>query len=117
MMLPFKPLLSPKNTFMWTDKLDQAFVKSKAEIIKAITHGDEIFDPARRTGLCTDYSEDGIGYYLGQKHCDCELDSPSCCPTGWRITLAGSRFLKPSEKRFSIVEGEALGIAWACFGC
>ena len=61
----------------------------------------------------TDYSGLGIGYFLSQKHCTCEGSTPGCCQEGWRITLAGSRFLKPAESRYSPIEGEALGIAWS----
>ena len=38
---------------------------------------------------------------------------PGCCQHGWRITLAGSRYLKPAETRYAAVEGEALAIAWS----
>ena len=38
---------------------------------------------------------------------------PSCCHDGWKITLAGSRFLKPVETRYAPVEAEALAIAWS----
>ena len=31
---------------------------------------------------------------------------------GWRITLAGSRFLKSSEEHYAPIEGEALAITW-----
>ena len=55
----------------------------------------------------------GIGFFLSQKHYDCDVLSPGCCDDGWRITLAGSRFCKPSESRYSPVEGEALAIAWS----
>ena len=51
--------------------------------------------------------------WLRQKYCDCESDKPDCCPSGWKITLAGSRFLKDAEQRYAPVEGEALAIAWA----
>ena len=36
----------------------------------------------------------------------------SCCEDGWRITVAGSRFLTETESRYAAVEGEALAIAW-----
>ena len=38
---------------------------------------------------------------------------PNCCETGWRIVLAGSRFLSAAEKNYVAVEGEALAIAWS----
>ena len=37
---------------------------------------------------------------------------PDCCIDGWRVTLAGSRFLTGAEERYSPVEGEALAVAW-----
>lgn len=112
-MAPFKKLLSPKTKFAWTEELDAAFERSKVEIIKEIQKGVEIFDPKRRTCLRTDWSKTGISFYLSQKHCNCQLMSPGCCDDGWRITLAGSRFMRPAESRHAPVEGEALAICWA----
>ena len=109
-MLPVKHLLSSKAKFTWTDTLDVAFKNSKDEIMKAIINGVQIFDLKRRTCLRPDWSKTGIGYYLSQKHCDCKKVSPDCCKTGWKITLVGSRFLKPADTRFAPVEGEALAI-------
>ena len=37
----------------------------------------------------------------------------TCCATGWRITLAGSRFLNKHEANYWPTEGEMLGVAWA----
>ena len=37
---------------------------------------------------------------------------PDCCPDGWKITLAGSRFLSGAEQRYAAIEGEELAIAW-----
>lgn len=113
LMAPFKHLLSPRSKFDWTDELENAFRKSKELIVNAIRHGVEIYDPSLPTCLRPDWSKTGIGYYLSQKCCDCTETSPDCCPTGWEITLAGSRFLKPSETRYAPVEGEALAIAWS----
>ena len=66
----------------------------------------------KRTCLRTDWSKTGIGFWLLQKHCSCTNQSPGCCVNGWRITLASSRFLKPAERNYAPVEGEALGVAW-----
>ena len=112
-MAPFKPFLSPRKKFEWTEELNTAFEKSKTAIIDAIKEGVEIFNLEKATCLQTDYSEIGLGYFLSQKHCSCEGSSPGCCKNGWRITLAGSRFLKPAESRYAPVEGEALAIAWS----
>ena len=112
-MEPFRPLLSPKMQFVWTEELDMAFEKSKIELIHAIEEGVSIYDPKRRTCLCPDWSKTGIGYWLRQKYCDCKSEKPDCCEIGWKITLAGSRFLKGPEKRYAPIEGEALAISYA----
>ena len=112
-MEPFKPLLSPKTIFKWTDELETSFQQSKTELIKAIKNGVRIFDPSRKTCLNPDWSKTGIGYWLRQKYCSCESNIPDCCGSGWVVTLAGSRFLKTAETRYAPIEGEALAIAWA----
>ena len=112
-MKPFKPFLSPKTHFLWTEELEHAFEQSKIELIKAIEHSVRIFDPLRKTCLTRDWSKTGIGYWLHQKYCSCSSDTSDCCNTGWRIALAGSRFLKNAERRYAPIEGEALAIAWS----
>ena len=112
-MAPFKPLLSHSAKFLWTDELNEAFQKSEIEIVDAIIQGVQTFDINRRTCLWPDWSKTGIGFFLSQKHCDCVSMSPGCCKSGWKITLAGSRFLKPAETRHAPIEGEALAIAWS----
>ena len=112
-MTPFKPFLSPRCQFEWTSNLSAAFQSSKDAIIEAIRHGVQIFDPKRLTCLRPDWSHLGIGYFLLQKHCSCTSQLPDCCIDGWRITLAGSRFLSSAEQRYAPVEGEALAVAWS----
>ncbi len=111
-MAIFRPFLSPKYKFFWTPILDQAFNDSKEAIIEAIREGVEIFDISKPTCLRPDWSSRGIGYFLLQQHCSCSAGMPDCCPDGWRITLAGSRFLSGAELRYAAIEGEALAIAW-----
>ena len=111
-MAPFKPFLSPKCSFYWTPELETAFQLSKNSIIQAVRHGVEIFDPSKTTCLRTDWSRQGIGYFLLQKHCSCSSKTPNCCEDGWKIVLAGSRFLSPTEQRYAPIEGEALAAAW-----
>ena len=110
-MSPFKPFLSPKCSFQWTPELDATFNLSKEIIIEAICHGVEIFDPLKRTCLRPDWSRQGIGYFLLQKHCTCDSTLPNCCTTGWKIVLAESRFLSSTEKRYAPIEGECLAVA------
>ena len=113
-MAPFRKFLSPKEKFVWTEELDSAFENSKSQILDAIREGVKIFDVNRSTCLRTDWSKKGIGFLLAQKHCECGPDdSFGCCQDGWKITLAGSRFLSSAEKNYAPVEGEALAVAWA----
>ena len=86
LMAPFKPFLSPKRKFEWNNNLDKAFSRLKNAIIDAIHHGVEIFDPIRRTCLRPDWSNQGIRYFLLQKHCACPSTLPDCCSNGWRVT-------------------------------
>ena len=111
-MAPFKPFLSPRCKFAWSNELEAAFQASKNAIVEAIREGVEIFDIQRRTCLRPDWSNRGIGYFLLQQHCSCSSGLPDCCPGGWRITLAGSRFLSSAEQRYTAIEGEALAVAW-----
>lgn len=93
--------------------MDDAFEFSKVSIVNAIKEGVEIFDHERYTCLYTDWSKKSIGYFLLQKHCQCNSSRPSCYIDGWRVTLAGSRFLYDTEKLYAPIEGEALTIAWS----
>ena len=111
-MEPFKPFLSPRCKFSWSPQLEEAFQLAKDAIIRAIREGVEIFDMHRRPCLRPDWSTRGIGYFLLQQHCSCSSGIPDCCPGGWRIALAGSRFLTPAEQRYAAIEGEALTVAW-----
>ena len=44
------------------------------------------------------------------KMCTCKKISPTCCPDGWRLVLAGVAFCKPVERNYSLKEGEATAI-------
>lgn len=99
-MAPFKPFLSPRCKFAWSAELEAAFQISKQAIVEAIREGEEIFDMHMRTCLRPGWSNRGIGYFLLQQHYRCHSGTPDCCPGGWRITLAGSRFLSSAEQRY-----------------
>ena len=109
-MQKFRDLLKPNTRFEWTAELDQLFEESKVLIISEIHQGVEIFDKAKPTCLATDWSKDGIGFWLLQKHCSCTSRQPFCCKTGWKITLVGSRFTSGAESRYAPIEGEALAV-------
>ena len=110
-MQPFRDLLKPKSVFTWNEELNDIFEESKQQIITEIEKGVRIFDPARPTCLATDWSQTGIGFWLLQKHCQCNVTKPFCCKTGWKTTIVGSRFTHAAETRYAPVEGEALAVA------
>ena len=112
-MAPFRKFLSPKVPFEWTESLQKTFEDSKVNIVEAIKEGVKIYDVRRPTCLITDWSKKGIGYYLAQKHCECESKLYGCCEDGCQITLAGSRFLRKEEENYVAIEGEALAVAWS----
>ena len=109
-MQPFRDLLKPDQPFAWTEHLDHLFKQSKIVIIDQIRHGVEIFDQSRPTCLATDWSKEGLGYWLVQKHCDCAGVRPFCCKLGWKVVLMGSRFPHGAESRYAPIEGEALAV-------
>ena len=113
-MSPFRDLVKPHSTFVWTDELKVLFNKCKSRIIDQVKEGVTHFDLNRKTCLQTDFSKSGLGYLLLQKYCPCTMDrAPVCCKDGWRLIFAGSRFTKGAERTYAPTEGELLAIAWA----
>ena len=109
-MAPFRHLLKTSQKFVWTEELETAFVISKKEIVKKIEEGVRLFDLDRKTCLAPDWSTLGLGFFLLQKYCDCDSDSPICCKEGWKLVLAGSRFTHPAESRYCPIAGESLAL-------
>ena len=112
-MSPLRYLLSPQSEFVWNQELNDAFEKSKEEIIEAVKKGVKAFDPKRITCLATDWSKSGIGFCLLQKTCSCVDITPVCCPIGWVLVFCSSRYTSPAESRYAPVEGECLAVVWA----
>ena len=102
-MLPFRELLKPGTPFRWDHPFEEAFQESKAVIVSEIEQGVRIFDPSKSTCLATDWSKDGIGFWLFQKHCEYAKTTPFCCTGGWKITLVGSRFTSATESRYVLL--------------
>ena len=113
-MTPFRDLVKPHSTFIWTDELKALFDKCKEKILFQVRDGVKHFDLHRITCLQTDFSQSGLGYLLLQKYCSCTMNSaPVCCRDGWKLVFAGSRFTKGAETRYAPTEGELLAISWA----
>jgi hypothetical protein len=97
----------------YSTHLDGLFQCTKEAIVADIQHGVRIFDTQRPTCIMTDWSKQGIGFWLLQKHCNCTEMQPLCCKSGWHTTLVGSRFTHQAESRYAPIEGEALAVAYA----
>jgi hypothetical protein len=107
-MQPFRDLLKPNVKFQWNGDLQELFQKSKHTIVKEIEEGFAIFDQTKSTCLANDWSKTGIGlgYYKNALP-----TKPFCCPTGWKVSLVGSRFTHSAESRYAPIQGEALAVA------
>ena len=117
-MDPFRDLLKKGRKFFWDDGLEAAFKKSRSDIVDMVREGVYMFEMERATCLATDWSKEGVGFFLLQKHCECPTeDGPNCGPDHWKLILAGSRFLKDAESRYAPVEGEALAVTYGLEQC
>ena len=113
LMQPFRSLLSSKNqAFYWDKSLDDAFERSKHDIVELVKEGVRSYDVEKHTCLTTDWSKEGIGFSLTQKHCSCHgLANPNCGNDHWKLVFAGSKALNKAEQRYAPIEGEALAVA------
>ena len=115
LMEPFRELLRKPSgkTVYWDGTLDAIFRSTKETIGKLAAEGLRYYDTSRPTAVLTDYSRQGLGFIVMQQYCQCvSLEAPTCCTTGWKLVLCGSRHLTAAEKNYSTLEGEALAIAW-----
>ena len=118
-MAPFRELMTKRamKDWYWDDALTDVFERSKNVIIDKIKDGVKAFEPGRTTCLTTDWSKNGIGFALLQKHCRCRDDNPACGDGHWKLVYAGSRFTKPAESRYAPIEGETLAVAYGLKQC
>ena len=116
-MLPFRHLLSSKTPFSWSPDLEAAFIESKKEVVRQCEAGVRSFDPALPTAVATDWCKTGMGVWLTQKRCKCDVVRPGCCPTGWQTIYVGSKFCNGAESRYAPICGEATAAAWGVEKC
>ena len=117
-MLPFRNLVKKSSRLSWNQTLEKAFQESKQVIVKLIRQGISTFDINSVTCLAPDWSKDGMGFLLLQKHCLCAINRALvCCLEGWRLVFAGSRFRTDAEQRYAPLEDEAAAISWALEKC
>ena len=74
--------------------------------MKKVEAGVNMFEMYRITCLATDWSKEGVGFFMLQKYCNCQNVKMGCCKEGWQIVLAGSRFFRQKEKNWCPGEGE-----------
>ena len=97
--------MKTKNAYQWLSEHERAFLDLKQQLSSPPTLQN--FDPARDTELDTDASRiNGLGFILRQKHGD-----------EWKVITCGSRFITDTERRYSMVELELLGVVWALHKC
>ena len=102
---PLRQLLKPGQKFEWSDPINNLFEESKDVINSEIDEGVRIFDKNKPTCLVTDWSKDGISFWLLHKHCNCEKLASFYCRDGWQITLVGSRFTDAAEFVMHLFKG------------
>ena len=113
-MQPFRDLLRPSSKFYWDQQLNEAFEKSKLQVVALVREGIATFDVNRITCLAPDWCKDGMGFLLLQKYCDCTNENVLiCCPDGWHLVFAGSQTCTPPETRYAPIKGETAAIAWS----
>ena len=117
-MAPFRDLLKRNRQFYWDENMDTLFERAKVKIVEQVEEGVKRFEMDRPTCLATDFSKTGLGFFLLQQECQCDPEKgPNCGPGHWKLVLAGSRFLKDAETRYSPSEGELLAIVFGMEQC
>ena len=97
---PLRGLLSEKSKYQWVHYHDQAFDAVK-EVIKSLPMLCHYY-PIGEVILYSDASRlNGLGYILAQV-----VDGQ------FKLIKCGSRFLLPTESKYSTTEFELLGIVW-----
>ena len=97
MARPLNNLLKSHSQWVW----DEPQRKAVSEIIAKLKTAPHLkyFDPLATVTISADASINGLGAMLTQ---------------GDRYIMCASRTLTPSEKRYSNIERELLGLVWAC---
>ncbi|PFX12686.1 Retrovirus-related Pol polyprotein from transposon 17.6 [Stylophora pistillata] len=99
---PLRQLLKKENMWKWDKAQQQSFEGIKNELTSATNLAH--YDPSRPTVISSDASNFGLGAVLLQLQED-----------GTRKPVYyASRSLSETEKRYAVIEKEALAVTWAC---
>ena len=113
-ILPLRELVKQNTHFVWNENLEKAFQQPKQIIVGLLRKSVTTFDSNRATYLVSDWSKEGMVFLLLQKHCTCSTEKvPVCCPKGWPIVSAGSRFCNDAEYQYAPIEGKVTVITLA----
>ena len=78
-MAAFRHMLRPDTweAFEWNDTLKEEFEAAKEKIVESVQDGVSSFDTSKTTCLATDWSKQGLGFFLLQKWCECTQIRPN----------------------------------------
>ncbi|XP_048582128.1 uncharacterized protein K02A2.6-like [Nematostella vectensis] len=99
---PLRQLLRKEQQWLWDQPQERAFqeIKKKLTSTEVLEH----YDPGKRSIVAADACQDGLGAVLMQ------IDD-----LGNRRPIAyASRSLTDAEKRYAVIEKEALAATWGC---
>ena len=99
---PLRELLSSRKTWLWGPAQNEAFDKLKHELTQPSVL--TLYDPEATQKISSDASAYGLGAVLLQKRNGSD----------WKPVAYASRAMSETERRYSQIEKEALGIVWAC---
>lgn len=99
---PLRELLSSKRAWFWGTAQDAALEAIKKELTQPIVLA--LYDVDAELKISSDASAYGLGAVLLQRHSDSQ----------WKPVAYASRRMSETERRYSQIEKEALGIVWAC---
>ena len=97
--------------------MEAVFQHSKQVIVDLVQNGIATFEKHHVTCLTPDWSKELMGFLLLQKHSGTTDKAPICCPKGWHLIFAGSRFCIDVKHRYMLIEGKAAAIASALEKC
>ena len=89
--------MKKNTTCYWDEVLEKLFEESREHIANSVMKGITRYDKERWTAVITDWSKQGMGYFMSQNYCGCKKISPICSQDGWKVCMMGSSFTIPAD--------------------